>query len=145
VQSVALSKKDSLFKDAMETCAQSGDHKLAEELLHFFVEKVHLRNIQGTSKEHSENIYGTFKEHLGNIMRDHKLVKKLLLFFAEKVRVLPMVHRNKGNMDNFYRIFSISCAWYALFKATRFMDRHDSGFVAFRTAGKREIRSGDGP
>jgi len=39
VQSVALSKKDSLFKDAMETCAQSGDHKLAEELLHFFVEK----------------------------------------------------------------------------------------------------------
>jgi clathrin heavy chain len=39
-QSVALSKKDNLYKDAMETCSQSGDRELAEELLTFFVDKV---------------------------------------------------------------------------------------------------------
>lgn len=39
-QSVALSKKDNLYKDAMETCSQSGDRDLAEELLTFFVDKV---------------------------------------------------------------------------------------------------------
>ncbi|GBG80598.1 hypothetical protein CBR_g31057 [Chara braunii] len=38
-QSVALSKKDKLYKDAMETCAVSGDRELAEELLGFFVEQ----------------------------------------------------------------------------------------------------------
>jgi clathrin heavy chain len=38
-QSVALSKKDNLYKDAMETCSQSGDRDLAEELLTFFVDK----------------------------------------------------------------------------------------------------------
>ncbi|KAH6555179.1 hypothetical protein KP509_1Z275900 [Ceratopteris richardii] len=38
-QSVALSKKDNLYKDAMETCSQSGDRDLAEELLCFFVEQ----------------------------------------------------------------------------------------------------------
>ena len=37
---MALSKKDNLYKDAMETCSQSGDRDLAEELLSFFVEKV---------------------------------------------------------------------------------------------------------
>lgn len=41
-QSVALSKKDNLYKDAMETCSQSGDRDLAEELLTFFVDKVRL-------------------------------------------------------------------------------------------------------
>ena len=40
-QSVALSKKDNLYKDAMETCSQSGDRDLAEELLSFFVEQVY--------------------------------------------------------------------------------------------------------
>lgn len=39
-QSVALSKKDNLYKDAMETASQSGDRDLAEELLTFFVDKV---------------------------------------------------------------------------------------------------------
>jgi len=38
-QSVDLSKKDNLFKDAMETCAQSKDRELAEELLNFFVKE----------------------------------------------------------------------------------------------------------
>ncbi|CAM6119092.1 unnamed protein product [Calypogeia fissa] len=38
-QSVALSKKDNLYKDAMETTSQSGDRDLAEELLHYFVEQ----------------------------------------------------------------------------------------------------------
>eukprot|EP00217_Crustomastix_stigmatica_P007377 CAMPEP_0183790040 /NCGR_PEP_ID=MMETSP0803_2-20130417/775_1 /TAXON_ID=195967 /ORGANISM="Crustomastix stigmata, Strain CCMP3273" /LENGTH=1665 /DNA_ID=CAMNT_0026034229 /DNA_START=270 /DNA_END=5267 /DNA_ORIENTATION=+ len=38
-QSVTLSKKDLLFKDAMETCANSGDQELAEELLSYFVEQ----------------------------------------------------------------------------------------------------------
>uniref|UniRef100_A9U2Z4 Clathrin heavy chain n=1 Tax=Physcomitrium patens TaxID=3218 RepID=A9U2Z4_PHYPA len=38
-QSVALSKKDNLYKDAMETASQSGDRDLAEELLTFFVDK----------------------------------------------------------------------------------------------------------
>ncbi|CAN1325758.1 Clathrin heavy chain 1 [Linum perenne] len=38
-QSIALSKKDNLFKDAMETASQSGDRELAEELLVYFIEK----------------------------------------------------------------------------------------------------------
>mmetsp|Transcript_17485 Transcript_17485/g.52457 ORF Transcript_17485/g.52457 Transcript_17485/m.52457 type:complete len:1706 (-) Transcript_17485:516-5633(-) len=37
-KAVDLAKTDSLFKDAMETAAQSGDKALAEELLHFFVD-----------------------------------------------------------------------------------------------------------
>ncbi|KHG11889.1 Clathrin heavy chain 2 -like protein [Gossypium arboreum] len=38
-QSIALSKKDSLYKDAMETASQSGDRELAEELLVYFIEQ----------------------------------------------------------------------------------------------------------
>lgn len=38
-QSVALSKKDKLYKDAMETASQSGDRELAEELLTFFIDE----------------------------------------------------------------------------------------------------------
>eukprot|EP00246_Nothoceros_aenigmaticus_P001174 TRINITY_DN1157_c0_g1_i1.p1 TRINITY_DN1157_c0_g1~~TRINITY_DN1157_c0_g1_i1.p1 ORF type:complete len:1698 (-),score=398.34 TRINITY_DN1157_c0_g1_i1:654-5747(-) len=38
-QSVTLSKKDNLYKDAMETVSQSGDRELAEELLAFFVDQ----------------------------------------------------------------------------------------------------------
>lgn len=37
-QSINLSKKDKLYKDAMETAAESRDSELAEELLQFFVE-----------------------------------------------------------------------------------------------------------
>jgi len=37
-QSVELSKQDRLFRDAMETTADSGDQELAEELLRYFVE-----------------------------------------------------------------------------------------------------------
>jgi len=37
-ESVSLSKQDKLYKDAMQTAAQSGDAELAEELLRFFVE-----------------------------------------------------------------------------------------------------------
>ena len=38
-QSVTLSKQDKLYKDAMETAAESRDTEVAEELLNFFVEK----------------------------------------------------------------------------------------------------------
>jgi len=40
-QSVDLSKRDKLFKDAMETIAESKDQDLAEELLRFFIEEEH--------------------------------------------------------------------------------------------------------
>ena len=32
-----LAKADQLYKDAMETCAASGDGELAHELLEFFI------------------------------------------------------------------------------------------------------------
>jgi len=35
-----LSKKDNLYKDAMETASQSGDRELAEELLVYFIDQV---------------------------------------------------------------------------------------------------------
>jgi len=38
--SIALSKKDNLYKDCMETCSQSGDRELSEDLLIYFIEKV---------------------------------------------------------------------------------------------------------
>ncbi|KAM3375864.1 clathrin heavy chain 1 isoform X1 [Capsicum galapagoense] len=38
-QSITLSKKDNLYKDAMETASQSGDRELAEELLVYFIEQ----------------------------------------------------------------------------------------------------------
>jgi clathrin heavy chain len=38
-QSIALSKKDKIYKDAMETASQSGDHEVAEELLVYFIEQ----------------------------------------------------------------------------------------------------------
>ncbi|XXG67428.1 hypothetical protein AAC387_Pa06g0783 [Persea americana] len=38
-QSVALSKKENLYRDAMETCSQSGDRELSEQLLVYFVEQ----------------------------------------------------------------------------------------------------------
>ncbi|KFK34843.1 hypothetical protein AALP_AA5G200400 [Arabis alpina] len=38
-QSIALSKKDKLYKDCMETASQSGDRELAEELLVYFIEE----------------------------------------------------------------------------------------------------------
>ena len=38
-KAVTLAKKDKLYKDAMETAAQSGDEELAEELLRFFVDE----------------------------------------------------------------------------------------------------------
>lgn len=37
-QSIRLSKDDKMYKDAIDTAAASGDRKLAEELLGFFVE-----------------------------------------------------------------------------------------------------------
>ncbi|KAG9142165.1 hypothetical protein Leryth_007608 [Lithospermum erythrorhizon] len=37
--SIELSKKDSLYKDAMETASQSGNRELAEELLVYFIDK----------------------------------------------------------------------------------------------------------
>ena len=39
-QSIALSKKDNLYKDAMETCSQSGERELSEELLVYFIDQV---------------------------------------------------------------------------------------------------------
>lgn len=39
-QSIALSKKDKVYKDAMETASQSGDRELAEELLVYFIDQV---------------------------------------------------------------------------------------------------------
>ncbi|KAL2668641.1 hypothetical protein AAZV13_01G141200 [Glycine max] len=38
-QSIALSKKDNLYKDCMETCSQSGDRELSEDLLIYFIEQ----------------------------------------------------------------------------------------------------------
>ncbi|XP_054819083.1 clathrin heavy chain 1-like [Prosopis cineraria] len=38
-QSIALSKKDNHYKDCMETCSQSGDRELSEELLVYFIEQ----------------------------------------------------------------------------------------------------------
>ncbi|KAA3482024.1 Clathrin heavy chain 1 [Gossypium australe] len=38
-QSIALSKKDNHYKDAMETASQSGERELAEELLVYFIEQ----------------------------------------------------------------------------------------------------------
>ncbi|KAH8519947.1 hypothetical protein H0E87_001406 [Populus deltoides] len=38
-QSIALSKKDNLYKDCMETCSQSGERELSEELLVYFIEQ----------------------------------------------------------------------------------------------------------
>jgi clathrin heavy chain len=35
-----LSKKDNLYKDAMETCSQSGEREISEELLVYFIEQV---------------------------------------------------------------------------------------------------------
>ena len=37
-QSLGISKKDKLYKDAIETAADSKDHEVAEELLQFFIE-----------------------------------------------------------------------------------------------------------
>jgi len=39
-QSITLSKKDNLYKDAMETASQSGERELAEELLVYFIDQV---------------------------------------------------------------------------------------------------------
>ncbi|KAM7256318.1 hypothetical protein ACFE04_012059 [Oxalis oulophora] len=38
-QSIALSKKDNHYKDCMETCSQSGDRELSEDLLGYFIEQ----------------------------------------------------------------------------------------------------------
>jgi len=48
-QSIALSKKDNLYKDAMETASQSGDRELAEELLVYFIEQVSVVRIQDSA------------------------------------------------------------------------------------------------
>ena len=40
-QSIALSKKDNMYKDCMETASQSGEHDLAEQLLVYFIEQVY--------------------------------------------------------------------------------------------------------
>ncbi|PPR96846.1 hypothetical protein GOBAR_AA23821 [Gossypium barbadense] len=46
-QSIALSKKDNHYKDAMETASQSGERELAEELLVYFIEQAgHLRLVK---------------------------------------------------------------------------------------------------
>jgi hypothetical protein len=39
-QSIALSNKDNMYKDCMETCSQSGDRELSEDLLVYFIEQV---------------------------------------------------------------------------------------------------------
>jgi len=44
-QSIALSKKDNMYKDCMETCSQSGDRELSEDLLVYFIEQVCFKTI----------------------------------------------------------------------------------------------------
>jgi len=44
-QSIALSKKDNMYKDCMETCSQSGDRELSEDLLVYFIEQVWFKHI----------------------------------------------------------------------------------------------------
>ncbi|GFS33554.1 UDP-Glycosyltransferase superfamily protein [Actinidia rufa] len=39
-QSIVLSKKDNVYKDAMETASESGDRELADKLLVYFIEQV---------------------------------------------------------------------------------------------------------
>jgi clathrin heavy chain len=39
-KSIALSKKDNMYKDCMETCSQSGIGDLCEDLLVYFIEQV---------------------------------------------------------------------------------------------------------
>ncbi|WVY91999.1 hypothetical protein V8G54_037513 [Vigna mungo] len=39
LQFIALSKRDNLYKDCMETCSQSGDRVLSEDLLVYFIEQ----------------------------------------------------------------------------------------------------------
>ena len=44
-QSIALSKKDNMYKDCMETCSQSGDRELSEDLLVYFIEQVCVKHV----------------------------------------------------------------------------------------------------
>jgi len=44
-QSIALSKKDNMYKDCMETCSQSGDRELSEDLLVYFIEQVCFKHV----------------------------------------------------------------------------------------------------
>lgn len=53
-QSIALSKKDNLYKDAMETASQSGDRELAEELLVYFIEQVCLISVVSCLKKYAQ-------------------------------------------------------------------------------------------
>lgn len=48
-QSIALSKKDNMYKDCMETCSQSGDRELSEDLLVYFIEQVCFKPVQLTA------------------------------------------------------------------------------------------------
>lgn len=51
-QSIALSKKDNMYKDCMETASQSGDHDLAEQLLVYFIEQVYMCFMYDYIKSH---------------------------------------------------------------------------------------------
>jgi hypothetical protein len=44
-QSIALSKKDNMYKDCVETCSQSGDRELSEDLLVYFIDQVWFKPI----------------------------------------------------------------------------------------------------
>jgi len=41
-QSIDLLKQDKLYNDCMETCYQSGDQNLSEDLLVYFIEQVYI-------------------------------------------------------------------------------------------------------
>lgn len=56
-QSIALSKKDSMYKDCMETASQSGDHELAEQLLVYFIEQVWMVGSKDYSGSYLFNVY----------------------------------------------------------------------------------------
>ena len=76
-QSIALSKKDNMYKDCMETASQSGDHDLAEQLLVYFIEQVYINVFQARYHE-KPFIYSLAIRYA--VKHKMKLRKKILLF-----------------------------------------------------------------
>ncbi|KAF8083062.1 hypothetical protein N665_0794s0020 [Sinapis alba] len=81
-QSIALSKKDSMYKDCMETASQSGDHDLAEQLLVYFIEQF-IREYSGKVDELikdklEEQKEVKAKEQEKDVMSQQKMYAQLL-------------------------------------------------------------------
>lgn len=77
-QSIALSKKDNMYKDCMETASQSGDHDLAEQLLVYFIEQVY-RDVFQARLHHKNHSFIYFILLVCGKTEDE--IKKILSFF----------------------------------------------------------------